>query len=93
MTPNLSNAKKKTKDKIDPKIQEVKKKIKDYQNFIKKNFEYVGDNFSYEARSLHYNEKKTKNGIYGKASLEDVKELKEEGIETEIIPWIKDKEN
>ena len=34
-----------------------------------------------------------KKGIYGRASLSDVKELKEEGIETEMLPWIEDKEN
>ena len=93
MAPNLSNAKKMQKDEIDPKIAEVKRKLKNYQNFIKKNFEYVGDNFSYEARSIHYNKKKSEKGIYGNASLEDVKELKEEGIETETIPWIEEKEN
>ena len=38
-------------------------------------------------------EKKLKKGIYGKASIEDVRELKDEGIETEMIPWIEDKEN
>ena len=31
--------------------------------------------------------------FFGKASIEDVKELKEEGIETSTIPWIEDKEN
>jgi len=93
MTPNLSNSKKKLKDEISPKSEEVKRKLKDYQKFVKKNFEYVGDNFAYEARTIHYNNKKTKKGIYGKASSKDVKELKEEDIETEMIPWIEDKEN
>ncbi len=37
--------------------------------------------------------KKSKKGIYGKASPEEVKELKDEGIETEIIPWINEKDN
>ena len=37
--------------------------------------------------------KKNKKNIFGKASIEDVKELKEEGIETSTIPWIEDKEN
>lgn len=37
--------------------------------------------------------RKRKKGIYGKASSEEVKELKNEGIETEIIPWFNDKEN
>ena len=93
MSPNLSNTKKKLLDKNNLKYKEVKKKLKDYQKFVKQNFEFVGDNFAYEARSIHYNKKKSKKGIYGNASNEDVKELKEEGIETEMIPWIEDKEN
>ena len=93
MTPNLANTKKKNIQKNKDKFKEVKKKLKDYQKFIKENFEFVGDNFTYEARAIHYEKKKPKKGIYGNASLEDVKELKEEGIETEIIPWIEDKEN
>ena len=39
------------------------------------------------------NKNKNKKNIYGKASIEDVNELKEEGIETSTIPWIEDKEN
>ena len=74
------------------KLQKIKETIKDYQKFIKKNFRHVGDNFAYEARSIHYNNKKEKN-IYGHASKEDLKELNAEGIETQIIPWIEDKNN
>ena len=80
--------------KKNKKFEEVKKTLKDYQKFIKNNFKYVGENFAYEARSIHYkNKKKTKEGIYGNASLEQLKELNEEGIETEIVPWINEKEN
>ncbi len=71
----------------------IDKKIKEYQKFIKNNFKYVGNNFAYEARLIHYNNKKKDIGIFGTASNEEVKELKEEGIETEIIPWIEDKNN
>ena len=71
----------------------IKNKIKDYQKFIKNNFEYVGKNFTYEARSIHYNEKKKEKGIYGTASLKDLKELKEEGIDTQVLPWVEDKNN
>ena len=74
------------------KIKLFKNKMREYQKFIKNNFHYVGENFSYEARSIHYNKKKSK-GIYGKASQEDIKNLKEERIETQTIPWIEDKEN
>jgi|TARA_B100001057_G_scaffold207374_1_gene208070 hypothetical protein len=81
-----------TQDKID-KFKEINKKIKQYQTFIKKNFKYVGDNFAFEARSIHYNNKKKQKGIYGTASNEEINELKAEGIDTETIPWVKDKNN
>ena len=71
-------------------FNKVSKKIKEYQNFIKNNFEYVGKNFAYEARTIHYENKKKDKGIYGTASSDEMKELKEEGINAEIIPWIKD---
>ena len=92
MKPNLSSSSFKLSEKNNSKNKDLKKKLKEYQSFIKKNFEYVGENFTYEARSLHYNRKSKKN-IYGKASLKDVKELKDEGIETSMIPWIEDKDH
>ena len=75
------------------KYNKIKKELLEYQQFIKKNFDYVGENFAYEARSLHYKNKKASKGIYGTTTKKDLKELKEEGIETEIIPWIKDNTN
>ena len=93
MAPNLKNTKKNILNTKEIKVFKIKNKIKEYQKFIKNNFEYVGDNFTYEARLIHYNKKNRKKGIYGKANLEDIKELKEEGIETEVIPWLNEKEN
>ena len=75
------------------KFLNIKKKIKEYQKFIKNNFEFVGKNFAYEARSIHYNNKKNNKGIYGTATKEEIKELKEEGIKTETIPWLENKSN
>ena len=92
MKPNLANFKFK-KNKAFKNNINVKKKLREYQKFIKANFEYVGDNFAYEARSIHYNKNKNKRNIYGKASIDDVNELKDEGIETSTLPWIEDKEN
>ena len=86
---NLSN---KTDKKLE-KFKEIKKTFNEYQKFIKKNFDYVGENFAFEARSIHYNNQKKKKGIYGTASKKDLKELKEEGIEAQIIPWIEDNNN
>ena len=94
MAPQLINSKNKSEVKLNTtKYQKIKKTIKNYQKFIKDNFQYVGDNFAYEARSIHYNNKKKSKGIYGSASTQDLKELKDEGIEAQIFPWIEDKEN
>jgi len=75
------------------KYQKIKKTLNEYQRFIKNNFEYVGENFAYEARSIHYNNKKKNKGIYGKASKKDLKDLNEEGIHTQLIPWFERENN
>ena len=94
MAPQLINSKKKTIESSNSaKYNNIKQTIKDYQKFIKDNFKYVGENFAYEARSIHYDRKKKVTGIYGNASKQDLKELKEEGIDTQVIPWINDNEN
>ena len=93
MAPSIINNKQKDNNFNRKKHLEIKNKLKEYKNFIKNNFEYVGENFAYEARSIHYKNKKNEKGIYGKASIDEVKELFEEGIETEVVPWINDKEN
>ena len=94
MAPQLINRKSNTDEIANiEKYNKVKKTIIGYQKFIKENFKFVGDNFAYEARSIHYNEKKKTKGIYGKASRQDIKELKDEGIETQMIPWIEENEN
>jgi hypothetical protein len=94
MSPNIVNSKRNKYEKIrNQKYNKIQKKISEYQKFIKQNFDYVGENFAYEARSIHYKDKKNSKGIYGSATKEEIKELKEEGIETEMIPWVKDSNN
>ena len=94
MAPKLLNKSwKKNINLENQKYQKINKKIMEYQKFIQKNFEYVGENFAYEARSIHYNNKKKGKGIYGTASREEIKDLKDEGIDAEIIPWIENKNN
>ena len=90
MSPSVFTSKKNTEEK---KYKEIKKTISEYQKFIKNNFDYVGENFAYKVRSIHYENRKDQKGIYGSATQEELKELKEEGIETEMIPWIKDSNN
>ena len=94
MAPGLVNSKKNLNNSFElTKYKNVKETIKKYQKFIKDNFKYVGENFAYEARSVHYDRKNKSKAIYGSASKKDLIELKEEGINTQMIPWIEDKDN
>ena len=94
MTPSILNSKKEKPVILkNKKYTKIKDTIKQYQKFIKNNFEYVGEDFAYKARSIHYNNKKKLKGIYGNATAKEVKELKEEGIDTEVIPWVNQNDN
>ena len=93
MAPNLFSKNNKIDTQENKKILEIRNKLKEYKKFVEKNLDYVGDDFTYEARSIYYGGKKRKKGIYGKASNQDIKDLSEEGIETQELPWFEDKEN
>ncbi len=54
---------------------------------IEKNCDYVGPGFAEEARRIHYGEVDP-HGIYGEASVEESRELSDEGIEVGRVPWI-----
>ena len=68
-------------------LKNVKSKIRELNDYVAKNAEYVGDKFVSEVRSIHY-DKKQKRNIYGNATLEETKELLEEGIDVATIPWV-----
>ncbi len=55
---------------------------------IEKNCAYVGPRFADEARKIHEGEAEAR-GIYGEATPEEAKALKEDGIGFETIPWVK----
>ena len=93
MAPSVINKKDYLKLKKQDNEKKIKNKLKEYKKFIKNNFDYVGENFAYEARSIHYGNKKKHKGIYGTATNDEIKELIEEGVEAELIPWIEDKNN
>ena len=91
MAPNLSSRSKKIfkRTKLE---RNIKKQLLDVRKYIEKNCKNVGENFTREARSIHY-DKKTSQGIYGKATPEETSELLEEGIEVATIPWVDESEN
>ena len=91
MAPNLPSKSNKVfkKTKLE---KNIKKQLLDFRKYIEKNCKDVGENFTREARSIHY-DKKTSQGIYGKATPEETSELLEEGIEVATIPWADKSEN
>ena len=60
-------------------------KAREYRRHIEQNAEYVGDQFAEEARKIHFNEEKH-HDIYGTASADEVRELKEEGVNILPLP-------
>ena len=95
MAPSIATSKTSTTSKDSEQKKEflknVKSKIRELNDYVAKNAEYVGDKFVSEVRSIHY-DKKQKRNIYGNATLEETKELQEEGIDVATIPWVQ-KEN
>ena len=81
-----------TKERED--LKDLEKKFKNQKNqllkirkYIEKNFEYVGKNFSKRVREIYY-DKKNKKTIYGTTTLQERKELADEGIDLLSIPWV-----
>lgn len=72
--------------------REFRTKLKALRDHLVKNSDYVGPKFSEEARKMHYGETEHR-AIYGEASLEDAKELHEEGIAFHPLPILPDERN
>ena len=93
MSPMISYSQKKEEHfkLIDKEFKSEKTKLLKLRKYIEKNFEYVGKDFSRKVREIYY-DKKSKKVIYGRTTLDERKELEEEGINLLTIPWL-DKEN
>ena len=91
MTPNLSSKSNKV-SKTAKLERDIKNQLVEFRKYIEKNCKNVGENFAQEARNIHY-DKKTSQGIYGKATPEETSDLIDEGIEVATIPWVDKSEN
>jgi hypothetical protein len=72
-----------------PEMLELMRKIR---KEVEAKAENVGTNFAEEARKMHYNEVPER-GIYGQASLDDVKALHDEGIDCLPLPVLPEERN
>lgn len=95
MAPSVSTARAKEKRQavaMDVVKAEAMAKLKATVAEIKASSEDVGERFPEEARKIHYGEADAR-GIIGQASLTDVRDLLDEGIEIAPIPVIPDDAN
>jgi hypothetical protein len=77
---------------MSPPERELRKKLKELREHITKSADYVGPRFPEQARKIHYGEVEHRS-IYGEASLDEAKELHEEGIEFHPLPILPDDHN
>ncbi|TAL35984.1 MAG: DUF1178 family protein [Spirochaetes bacterium] len=62
------------------------------ERFVKENFDHVGRDFAETARAIHYGQEPER-GIYGESTVQEMKELHEEGIGVLPLPDVNKIEN
>ena len=67
--------------------QKIRHMMQKVSAHVEENFEYVGADFAEEARKIHYGERDARD-IYGETSLDDAKELLEEGVPVAPLPGL-----
>jgi hypothetical protein len=77
---------------ISPQERELRAKLRELRDHLVKNAENVGRKFPDEARKMHYGEIEHRS-IYGEASPQEAKELHEEGIDVQPLPFLPDERN
>ncbi len=77
-----------TETRADEAAMELAEAVGKIREHVEKNCDYVGAEFAEEARKIYYGEADER-GIYGEATIDEAKELDDEGIEVMPIPKIK----
>jgi hypothetical protein len=95
MAPSVSTARRKERrlERVAQAGQaEMMNKLREVVTAIRASSEDVGERFPEEARKIHYGEAEQR-GLIGKASLEEVRDLLEEGVEIAPLPVLPDEAN
>jgi hypothetical protein len=66
--------------------------LRKLREHVEKNAENVGDRFAVEARKIHHEETEPR-GIYGSATVDEARELREEGIAFHPLPELPEDHN
>lgn len=84
MAPAVSGTKKKGESSVE-ELRKMRQFVSGLRKYVKDNAEDVGRKFPEEVRKIHYGETEER-PIYGEASLDEAKDLIEEGIEVAPLP-------
>ena len=79
-------AKPMSKGTLPPEAVQMMQKLAAMQSEALKESRWVGDKFADDARAMHYGERDVEN-IHGQATLEEAKDMLEEGIEVAPLPF------
>ena len=74
-----------TRSSAPEEMRKMRQFVTGLRKYVEQNAEYVGPKFPEEARKIHYGETDERH-IYGEATLRDVKELIEEGVDVAPLP-------
>jgi len=86
MAPALSQAVGKEKSAPTPgELRQMRQFMTGLRKHITENADYVGKDFPEEARKIHYGES-VERSIYGEATVDEAKELAEEGVDVAPLP-------
>jgi hypothetical protein len=77
---------------LSPQEREFRQKLKELRDHLTSKADYVGPKFPEEARKMHYGDIEHRS-IYGEASLQDAKEMHDEGIDFHPLPVLPEERN
>lgn len=83
MAPAVSGTKKTDTDAA--QARQLRQFATGLRKYVQDNADYVGPQFAEEARKIHYGETPARS-IYGEATLDDARDLAEEGIDVAPLP-------
>ncbi len=86
MAPRISKATGQSLDAVEL-AGEVRRALTELRQHVETQCDYVGGGFAEEARKIHYGEAESR-PIYGEASPDQARELQEEGVAIQQIPWL-----
>ncbi len=84
MAPALTNAVGE-RNAAPEELRKMRQFVTGLRKYVQENADYVGPRFPEEARKIHYGETEIRN-IYGEATIEEARELIDEGVDVAPVP-------